>query len=356
MKILIDIGHPAHVHYFRNIIKIMEERGHSFFIIAKNRNITYELLKHYNIPFVKRKDYPSTLIGKLINIPLTDLMVIKKAMQFKPDIMMGFSGTHIAHAGKILNIPSIVLDDTDHAKLAHLSYKSFATQIITPACFGKDFGPKHIRFQGYMDLCYLHPDLFKPCRNIRDLLNISKSDKFVLLRFISWGASHDIGQSGIANEIKIELIKLFKERGYKVFISAEGLLSSDFEQYRISISPELIHSVLYEADIFIGESGTMATEAAILGTPSVFVNSLNAGVFQELAHYGLLYSFRNSNDLLDQIIKLLEIESLKEQHKIRREKLLNEKINVTDLLVWFIENYPESVAIMKENLGYQYKF
>jgi predicted glycosyltransferase len=28
MKVLIDIGHPAHVHFFRNAIRELEGRGH----------------------------------------------------------------------------------------------------------------------------------------------------------------------------------------------------------------------------------------------------------------------------------------------------------------------------------------
>lgn len=32
MKILIDINHPAHVHYFRNFIKLMVDKKREFLI------------------------------------------------------------------------------------------------------------------------------------------------------------------------------------------------------------------------------------------------------------------------------------------------------------------------------------
>ena len=76
MKILIDIGHPAHVHYFRNFIKIMEDRGHEFLIIAKNRSVTFNLLDSYNIKFIKRRNYPKSLIGKLINESYEAVIII----------------------------------------------------------------------------------------------------------------------------------------------------------------------------------------------------------------------------------------------------------------------------------------
>jgi len=36
--------------------------------------------------------------------------------------------------------------------------------------------------------------------------------------------------------------------------------------------------------------------------------------------------------------------------------MIAESINVKELLVWFIENYPNSARIMKENPEYQLKF
>jgi len=356
VRILIDIGHPAHVHYFRNFIKIMEEKGHQFFIIAKNRNITYELLNYYKIPFIKRKDYPSSLIGKLVNIPLTDLYVIKQTRRFKPDILLGFSGTHIAHAGSVLRIPSIVIDDTDHATLAHLSYKSFASCILTPYSFLKDFGEKQIRFKGFTDLFYLHPQLFKPDTSVRKMLGVSSEESFAVLRFISWNASHDVGQNGITEECKIKLVEYLKEKKYKVFISSEGNISKELLQYQIKIPSEHIHSVLSEADLYIGESGTMATEAAVLGTPSFLLNGLDAGVFQELVKSGLLYHYKNTFGIIDNIDSVIKQSYLKEIHTAKRNDLLKENINVTSFLVWFIENYPDSVQIMKANPDCQNRF
>ena len=39
------------------------------------------------------------------------------------------------------------------------------------------------------------------------------------------------------------------------------------------IPPESIHSLLYYAKMFIGDSQTMTTEAAILGTPALKCNT-----------------------------------------------------------------------------------
>ena len=54
--------------------------------------------------------------------------------------------------------------------------------------------------------------------------------------------------------------------------------------------------------------------------------------------------------------KLLSIPNLKEIWQKRRENMLNDKIDVTAFMVWFIENYPESVEQMKINPSYQKHF
>ncbi len=39
MKILIDMGHPAHVHSFRNAIRELEKRGHSVKVTARDKDV-----------------------------------------------------------------------------------------------------------------------------------------------------------------------------------------------------------------------------------------------------------------------------------------------------------------------------
>ncbi len=86
-------------------------------------------------------------------------------------------------------------------------------------------------------------------------------------------AHHDYGQSGLDKESIIAILKLLKKK-YKVFISSEKELDEELETYKLNISPEKMHDVLNAAELFIGESGTMASESAFLGTKAIYVNSL----------------------------------------------------------------------------------
>jgi predicted glycosyltransferase len=353
---MIDIGHPAHVHYFRNFIKIMERKGHTFLIIAKNKNVTHELLEHYEIKFISRKDYPKSILGKLLQIPLTDLRVLKHAVIFKPDILMGFSGTHISHVGWTLGIPAIVFDDTDHAKLAHASYRPFAKCIITPKWFKKNMEKKHIRFDSYMELCALHPKYFKPDPSVLSKLKLGVDEEYIVLRFVSWSASHDIGQKGFSDEMKRKIIEEYKTR-FRIFISAEGEIPKDLQKYKLNIPAYNLHDILSYAKLYVGEGSTTACESAILGTPAIYCNSLDVGNCKEIEdQYGLCFKLTELKDIMSKMNELLEPNNSKQIFDKQKNRIIKDKINTTDFMVWLIENYPSSVSILKNNPDYQYKF
>jgi len=355
MKILLDIGHPAHVHYFKNFVKILQSEGSTFRIVARNKEVTHKLLNNYNIKFINRGKGSSSSVGKTFYLFKADYILYKQIKDFDPDICLSFASPYLAQVSKLLGKPCITMDDTEHASIGHKAYKSFSKTILTPASFKKDFGNKHIRFNSIMEVAYMHPKYFKFDDSIYEILGIVNNEEFVLIRFVSWGASHDKGQSGLNIETKTRLVKEISKK-VKIFISSENNLPSEFRQYNINISPHLMHSVLMAAKLYIGEGGTMASEAALLGTPSIYVNSLTMGYLDELEKNGLLLSFRNPEGVLEKAKEILNDPNIKNKWQKRRQKMLTEKIDITAFLVWFVENYPESVDIMKDNPDYQYRF
>ena len=300
MKILIDIGHPAHVHYFRNFIHIMKGKGHEFLITARNRSMIHYLLKHYDIPFYDRGKGKNSVIGKLLYMVYADLNILKKALSFKPDFFISFASPYAALVSWLLHKPHIVLDDTEHAKFGHMFYKPFSSVFLNPSCFYKHFGKKQIFFNSLTECFYLHKSFFTPNKNIYQLLGLSEYERYVILRFVSWQANHDLGHSGLNKETKLKLVE-FLSMNYKVFISPESELNNDYlDKYIIKIPPEYMHDALFFADFFITESGTMASEAAVLGTPVIYVNSLPLmGYLKEEQQNGLLFHFTNSSGVIE---------------------------------------------------------
>lgn len=344
IKILIEISHPARVHLFKYFYWELVKRGHEVLVVVIDKEKSVELLEIYKIPFkiigINKLGY----FKKSIQLAKNNIQLFKIGLIFKPDIFISGASLSLAHVSFLLRKPYISFSDTEHAKLTWKLTKPFITKVITPSGFLKDFGKKHIRINGYKELAYLHPHYFLPNPQILKTLNISQNEKFVFLRFISWGAQHDIGHTGISDEIKIKAVNEFSKYA-KVFISAEGNLPAVLEKHRINIPIEMIHHVLYYASLYFGESGTMATESAILGTPTVRVSTLAKllGNFKELSEkYDLIKFYDNDVEGFEIALEILKDKNSKKGWQIKAQKLLNEKIDVTKYLVDFVinkENY-----------------
>ena len=138
MKILIDLGHPAHIHYFKNFIWQMEARGHTFCLVARDKEVLHILLKEYNFNFTDRGKGGKGIFGKLFYILKADFTIWKITKDFKPDLFLSFASTYAAHVSKVLGKPHIALDDTEHAKIELLMYMPFTDTVLNPFCFRKN--------------------------------------------------------------------------------------------------------------------------------------------------------------------------------------------------------------------------
>jgi uncharacterized protein len=339
MRIIIDIGHPAHVHYFRNFIKIMELKGHTILITTRDKEVTLDLLKKYSLKYKCTGRNLKSVLGKFWSIIRNDYKLFFIAIKFKPDVFLSANLPFPAHIGAILKKPVIGLSDTEHAWLNNLLTNIFDTFILTPVSYKKNLGQKQIRFRGYLDLCYLHPNHFKPDISILKLLGLQKEEKYIILRFVSWGGSHDYGHSGMNIEMKRQAISRLSKYA-KVFISSESNLPEDLEKYKINIPPDKMHDALFYSTLFVGESGTMASEASVLGVISINISTSAPliGVFSSIAKYGLMYVEPSPMRALEIAENLLKDDQIKEKSIVNRKKLLEDNIDVTNFLVSFFED------------------
>lgn len=347
MKILIDIGHPAHVHYFKNLIRLMGENGHKFIITARNKDITHKLLKNYNVDFINRGKGKNGTLGKLLYLIKGTFIIFRIAKKNKIDFFLSFASPYASIASFLCRKPSIILDDTEHNHFNHKIYSYFSSISLHPTDFKKRFGNKQLFFDGTMEDAYLHNFYVntKP-----------KEKRKILIRFVSWRASHDRNEFGFSEQEKEELINTLKTKG-KIYISSESELPNKFKKYQLTIEPHTFHDFLLDLDLYVGESGSIATETSFLGIPSIVLNSASDqfGVFSRFKNLGLLYIAKNGQDAIKISVKFLE-QKIKDNLIAKSLDYRQKTIDLNTFLVWFIENYPESVAIMKENPDYQYNF
>jgi len=347
MRILIDIGHPGHVLHFRYFIEEMKKKRHKIKVIAKDKDVAMCLLKSFNINYVNLGKTKKGLFSKLFSMFRINLKTLRLSLKFKPDLLIGRSSPHLAFTSFMLRKPYLCFSDTEHALVNKVFAHPFASKIITPKSFKKELGKKQVKVDSYFEVAYLHPNYFKPNSSILKEVGLKKKEKFFLLRFISWGAHHDIGKKGLSINDKRDLIKLLEKYG-RVIINSEGKLSSEFEKYNLKLSPERIHNLIYYSSMFISESGTMSTEASLLGVPSVYIKPpyFLCGVhIDQINKYGIKFWYPNLEQAKNKIIELLRNKNLKEEWQEKRKKLFKDKVDMTKWMVNFCDDF------MKKNNG-----
>lgn len=349
MRILIDIGHPAHIHLFKNFAWKMQEKGHKILFTCRDREFVLQLLQVYGFIYENFGRHYKSIGGKIQGLIKNELQMFNTAIQFKPDLFLSHGSTIAALTSFLLNKPHISFEDTFNMEQVRL-YLPFTDVVLTGDYPHPSLGRKEIKYPGYNELAYLHPNVYTLDENILKEIGIKDNEKYAIVRFVAWNASHDIGHHGFSKENKIKLVQELNKY-LKVIISSEGDLPEELKEYQMKIKPENMHNALYYAQLLVGESATMASECAMVGTPAIYINNSHFGSLDSQAEYGLVHLF--SEDELAQehaIQKAIEIVSqldIKNEYRERAQKILQDKIDVTSFLVWFIENYPESVKEVK---------
>jgi len=357
MKILFDLGHPAHVHFFKYIMRNLEKDGHTIKICIREReNIVKNLLTVYGFPYESLEKNKPGLLNKCIGMIKNDWKLYKISTVFEPDLFVSLGSPYSAQVSRLIHKPSIVFTDSEPTQLILSLTVPFADTVITPIGFDKGFGAKHVRINGFKETAYLHPNRYIPNPEILDILGIKNTDKYVIFRFNAFDSSHDYGIRGFTLEDKQHMIRLIKNYA-RVFISSEIPLPKDLSEYAIQIPPHMMHDALYYASLLISDTQTSTTEAACLGTPAIrcnsFVGSSDMSNFVELEQkYRLIFNYTNPESVMKRAIELITKDHIKDEWAERRKILFNDKIDVTTFMTDFIERYPDRLRQMKRNKNY----
>jgi predicted glycosyltransferase len=365
MKFLFFFVHPSKVHLYRTTINRLIADGHLVDILITKKDVLEDLVieegwKYTNIfPEGRKIKGIPTVVSALINSIRTIYRLLKFTKGKKYDLYI--TDDLLVVVGKLKKTPTIMFTDDDIGNVPEASILlGLATYIITPHCtnIGR-FGHKKIVVNAHKQSAYLDPDAYKFAD--QNIILDSKKEKYYLLRLVSLKATHDQGKSGITNHDLRRLIQMLENYG-RVYISAERNVPKEFENYLINIKSKDILSLVHNAEIFICDSQSMAAEAGFLGTPFIRFNDFigKIGTLEELENkYQLGFGIKTNEieKLFVTLEMLLKQTNLKNDvWKSRRNKLYSETINLSEFLIWFCENYPQSVMITKENGDYQINF
>jgi predicted glycosyltransferase len=337
MRILIDVLHPAHVHFFRNFHDEMAKRGHELCITARAKDRSTELLDEFGMPYQQISTQRDGL-QRTVEMAQRTGRLLKVMWSFRPDVMTGIMGPSIALAGALRRIPSVVFYDTEFAVQTNRFVYPLAHSVCTPDCYQGVVRGRHRTYAGYHELAYLHPARFTadPAR-LADF-GVDAAEPYSIVRFVSWQAVHDRRERGLTAAQKRHLIEVLAEHG-RVLVSSEAPLPPELQEFSIKGPVEQIHHLVAFARLVVGESATMSSEAAVLGVPAVFIATTGRGYTDDQERrYGLVRHFTQVqyDQAVAEIARLLA-GSPREFGQQARERLLSEKIDVTSWMVNYFE-------------------
>jgi hypothetical protein len=365
VKIAIFANTPAQLHFYRNIIKKLEERGHQVKLLVRDYIETIAVVSELKLDYIVYSKPTISKIGKMTLLPYDVFNAYEKLRKFKPDLITGM-GVYDAFTSFLLGAKCVEFEDSEPAvnnisySIQFKLYLPFVDAIITPESFLDNLGKKQIRINSFKELAYLHPNYYKPDESVKKLLGLEDGEEYVLLRFNAFDAVHDLGIRGFSRSHKIRLVSEL-EKYAKIFISSEAGVPDEIKGRVMKIPKSKIHDAIYFAKMLVTDTQTMTTEAAIIGTPAIrcnhFVGPNDMGNFAELEKkYGLIFNYSEPNESINKAIELIQKHNLRKEWDAKRKRLLKDKIDITKFMVWFIENYPDSFEIMSESPRYQDKF
>ena len=342
MRVLFQLGHPAHFHLFKNTIADLQRDGHETFILIRKKDILEDLLKKSGMPYINI--LPS---GKksVFTLMLRLWRVFWFTLTHRVNILIG-STPEVAQVAWLLRRRSVVMAEDDASIVPQFIkvVKPFVDNYLSPvSCNNGVLERATTHYEGFHKLAYLHPNRFTPDPAVVDRY-FDHSKPYFLLRFAQLNAYHDVSAHahGINGEIAQKLIDMLTPHG-KVYITSERPLEPTLEQYRLRINFLDIHHIMAYATLYIGDSQSMAVEAAMLGTPSIRFNDFagRIGVLEELENkYQLTTGIPTSEPerLYKSIDSLLNTPNLREEYQRRRQRMLADKIDVATFFTQFIEN------------------
>lgn len=321
---MINIGffpaHPSQLWMMHSLSESAPPNVNIFWYV-RDKDIMVELAKELKLDFQLVSKAKTGLLGNAFELFLNIFRFVYFTRRDSIGIWFSKYGS-VNIASWMLRKKSFSFndDDADAVPFIALTSYPFSKNVFCTNWTRMGYFEKYaIRYPSFHELFYLHPNRYTPnTKEALEFLNLDKNEPYVIVRLSSLQAHHDVNAKGVSDEMLGQIVSLL-EQNYQVFISSEKPLKGAFVQYKISIPASKIHAVLAGADFVIGDSLTMITEAAVLGTPNLRISSFTGkiGTLNELEKRLLTQSVTPDED--EKIFKILN-STLTMKNKNRLEK------------------------------------
>ena len=159
MNIALDVGHPAQIHFYKNLLWSLQDNGHKYLLTINKKEVNVELATKYHLPHIVIGNLDQNAIAKYGQLPFGLFNYIRIMRHFSPDIFIGSDSIYGSICSKLFRKP----------------YLNFITDKYSPPYILDLLSDRIFGFIGYeiknsktslintfREISYLHPNIFKP--------------------------------------------------------------------------------------------------------------------------------------------------------------------------------------------------
>jgi len=285
----------------------------------------------YGLPYKSFGHHRSSVFGKLLNLAIRDVLLFNYLRKNQCDVVTGMGSINLTHAAFVLRKPSVMFEDDIEYKLAYYPYKYFATNIVMPECIHAR-GKNILKYKGFKELAYLHPNYFTPSKAVLSDYGLSPNS-YVFIREVS---NTTLNYSELNEALLSKICLYLKEMGFDIVLSLENKeLRSQFGDYCTILNEPIsdIHSLLHYAALTIASGDSMSRESCLTGTPAIYTGKRDMAVNRELIKKGCFFKVDEVSNVMQQVRKIIENDIKKETGYTIQKAIKNEWDDTTQVII-----------------------
>lgn len=275
MKIWIDLTNSPHINFFLDIIRELNLDDDVLLTCRPLAN-TIDLIELFNLESkVIGKHYGKNIYRKIFGYLYRVIQLYKQLKDEELNVAVSHSSFYSPAVAKLLKIPSIYLNDNEHAKGNYFAFL-FSNLILVPEFIDiskmitiKNKRLKVHKYPGVKEGVYL----WRMENEAAEARKSKKSGKkAIYIRPEPWTAQYYKGSRDFLDDLIIEL----KDR-YNIVILPRGdeqkehYQSFVYDGIKLPSTTLKLNEILKKCDLFIGAGGTMTREMAVLGIPTISI-------------------------------------------------------------------------------------
>jgi len=344
------------VYFLAEFTRRTEALGHDVLRTTRHYREVNELLELKGIEAINigRHGGP-TLEGKLEANTRRILRLIDLVTKYKPNVAVSASSPEAARVAFGLGVPHICLSDSPHAEAVcrltiPLSRKLITPKIIPQKAWRK-FGatPEMIvQYDALDPIVWIRPLHFDP--HILEQLNLDPGKPIITFRAEEAFAAYLLGIVTDKEPVILPVIKnLMDKLGDDAQFVALPRYGEQVPALRTGLSNRLIipktavdgPSLLACTSIFIGAGGTMTTEAALLGVPTISCYPGEPTLVEKyLVKQNLVFRATAPKEVAKKALQLIsQIDSFRKIHQEKAKALIAQMEDPIKVITRTLEPY-----------------